>query len=123
MGRLEIKKVRRERAKRGLRKKIQGTSERPRLVVFRSLKHIYGTIVDDSHERTILQVSSLNKEIADELKATKGKTNVSKIVGKTLAKKALEKNIQQVVFDRGGRLYHGRVKAFADGVREGGLKF
>ncbi|HQT90741.1 MAG TPA: 50S ribosomal protein L18 [Candidatus Kryptobacter bacterium] len=123
MGRLEIKKVRQERAKRGLRKKIQGTKERPRLVVFRSLKHIYGTIVDDSHGRTILQVSSLNKEIADELKATKGKTNVSKIVGMALAKKALEKNIQQVVFDRGGRLYHGRLKAFADGAREGGLKF
>jgi large subunit ribosomal protein L18 len=123
MGRLEIKKVRQERAKRGLRKKIQGTKERPRLVVFRSLKHIYGTIVDDSHGRTILQVSSLNKEIADELKATKGKTNVSKIVGMALARKALEKNIQQVVFDRGGRLYHGRLKAFADGAREGGLKF
>ena len=123
MGRLEIKKVRQERAKRGLRKKIQGTKERPRLVVFRSLKHIYGTIVDDSHGRTILQVSSLNKEIAEELKATKGKTNVSKIVGMALARKALEKNIQQVVFDRGGRLYHGRLKAFADGAREGGLKF
>jgi large subunit ribosomal protein L18 len=123
MGRLEIKKVRQERAKRGLRKKIQGTTERPRLVVFRSLKHIYGTIVDDSHGKTILQVSSLNKEIADQLKATKGKTNVSKIVGMALARKALEKNIQKVVFDRGGRLYHGRLKAFADGAREGGLKF
>jgi large subunit ribosomal protein L18 len=123
MGRLEIKKVRQERAKRGLRKKIQGTTERPRLVVFRSLKHIYGTIVDDSAGRTILQVSSLNKEIAEELKTVKGKSNVSKIVGKALAKKALEKNIQQVVFDRGGRLYHGRLKAFADGAREGGLKF
>lgn len=123
MGRLEIKKVRRERAKRGLKKKIKGTSERPRLVVFRSLRHIYGTIVDDSKGRTILQVSSMNKELADELKAAKGKTNVSKIVGIALAKKALEKNIQQVVFDRGGRIYHGRLKAFADGAREGGLKF
>lgn len=123
MGRLEIKKIRRERAKRGLREKIHGTTERPRLVVFRSLKHIYGTIVDDSRGKTILQVSSLNKEIADEIKATKGKTNVSKIVGAALAKKALEKNIQQVVFDRGGRIYHGRLKAFADGAREAGLKF
>ncbi len=123
MGRLELKKVRAERAKRGLRKKIQGTSERPRLVVFRSLKHIYGTIVDDSKGRTILQVSSLNKEIVEELKSVKGKTSVSKVVGKALAKKALEKNIQQVVFDRGGHVYHGRLKAFADGAREGGLKF
>jgi len=123
MGRLETKKTRQERAKRGLHKKLKGTTERPRLVIFRSLKHIYGTIVNDAEGTTILQVSSLNKEIADELKATKGKTNVSKIVGKALARKALEKNIQQVVFDRGGRLYHGRLKAFADGAREGGLKF
>ena len=123
MGRLEIKKVRAERAKRSLKKKIRGTSDRPRLVVFRSLKHIYGTIVDDSQGKTILQVSSLNKEVADELKSVKGKTNVSKVVGMALAKKALEKNIQQVVFDRGGHVYHGRLKAFADGAREGGLKF
>ncbi len=123
MGRLETKVVRRERAKRGQRKKIQGTTERPRLVVFRSLKHIYGTIVDDSQGTTLLQVSSLNKEIADELKAVKGKSNVSKLVGMALAKKALAKNIDKVVFDRGGRVYHGRLKAFADGAREGGLKF
>ncbi len=123
MGRLEIKKVRGERAKRSLKKKIRGTSERPRLVVFRSLKHIYGTIVDDSQGKTILQVSSLNKEVADELKSVKGKANVSKVVGMALAKKALEKNIQQVVFDRGGHVYHGRLKAFAEGAREGGLKF
>ena len=123
MGRLELKKVRRERAKRGLRKKIQGTSDRPRLVVFRSLKHIYGTIVDDAQGKTILQVSSLSKEIADAVKASKGKTSVSKVVGAALAKKALEKNIHQVVFDRAGHLYHGRLKAFADGAREGGLKF
>ncbi|MCL4538171.1 MAG: 50S ribosomal protein L18 [Bacteroidetes bacterium] len=123
MGRLETKRTRHDRAKRGLRKKIKGTVERPRLVVFRSLKHIYGTIIDDIQGKTILQVSSLNKEIADELKAAKGKTNVSKIVGKALAKKALENNIQQVVFDRGGFLYHGRLKAFAEGAREGGLKF
>ncbi len=123
MGRLEIKRVRRERQKRGLRGKIHGTTERPRLVVFRSLKHIYGTIVDDSRGRTILQVSSLNKEIAEQIKAVKGKTNVSKLVGVALAKKALEQNIQQVVFDRGGHVYHGRLKAFAEGAREGGLKF
>ncbi len=123
MGRLETKKTRRERAKRGLRRRIKGTAERPRLVIFRSLKHIYGAIVDDSQGKTILQVSSLNKEIAEQLKSVKGKTSASKIVGIALAKKALEKSIQQVVFDRGGRLYHGRLKAFADGAREGGLKF
>ncbi|MFZ1081200.1 MAG: 50S ribosomal protein L18 [Candidatus Kryptoniota bacterium] len=123
MGHLELKKERRERARRGLREKIKGTAARPRLVVFRSLKHIYGAIVDDTQGKTILQVSTLNKDIAEELKAAKGKTNVSKVVGVALAKKALEKNIQQVVFDRAGHLYHGRLKAFADGAREGGLKF
>jgi large subunit ribosomal protein L18 len=123
MGRLEIKKERRERAKRGLRKRIKGTTERPRLVIFRSLKHIYGAIVDDTQGKTILQVSSLNKEIADAVKSAKGKTDVSKVVGVALAKKAIEKNIREVVFDRAGHLYHGRLKAFADGAREGGLKF
>jgi large subunit ribosomal protein L18 len=123
MGRPELKKERRERAKRGIRKRIKGTAGCPRLVVFRSLKHIYGTIVDDTEGKTILQVSSLNKEIADAVKAAKGKTSVSKVVGVALAKKALEKDIRKVVFDRGGHLYHGRLKAFADGAREGGLKF
>ncbi len=123
MGHLEVKKARRERARKGLRVRIKGTADRPRLVVFRSLKHIYGAIVDDAQGKTIMQVSSLNKDIAEELKAAKGKMNVSKVIGVALAKKALEKNIQQVVFDRAGHLYHGRVKAFADGAREGGLKF
>lgn len=123
MGHLEVKKARRERARKGLRVRIKGTAERPRLVVFRSLKHIYGAIVDDAQGKTLMQVSSLNKDIAEQVKAAKGKMNVSKVIGVALAKKALEKNIQQVVFDRAGRLYHGRVKAFADGAREGGLKF
>ncbi|HEY9166889.1 MAG TPA: 50S ribosomal protein L18 [Candidatus Kryptonia bacterium] len=123
MGHLEQKKERHERARRGLRKRLVGTTERPRLIVYRSLKHIYGAIVDDTVGKTLLQVSSLNKEIADQLKAAKGKTAVSKLVGTALAKKALENKIQQVVFDRGGHLYHGRLKAFADGAREGGLKF
>jgi large subunit ribosomal protein L18 len=123
MGRLEQKKERRERVRKGLRAKIRGTAERPRLVVFRSLKHIYGAIVDDTQGKTLLQVSSLSKDIAEQLKSVNGKTNVSRIVGIALAKKALEKNIVQVVFDRAGYLYHGRLKAFADGAREGGLKF
>jgi len=123
MGRLELKRERRERTKRGLRKRVKGTADRPRLVVYRSLKHIYGTIVDDSLGKTLLQVSSLSKEIMDQMKAVKGKTSVSKVVGVALAKKAIEKNIQEVVFDRAGHIYHGRLKAFAEGAREGGLKF
>ncbi len=123
MGRLEKKKIRSARVKRGLKKRIRGTSDRPRLVVYRSLKHIYGTIVDDTKGRTLAQLSSASKEVVDQIKEAKGKTSVSKIVGMALAKKALEKDIKMVVLDRGGRLYHGRVKAFAEGAREGGLKF
>jgi LSU ribosomal protein L18P len=123
MGRLEKKREKRERIKRGLKAKIRGTPDRPRLVVFRSLKHIYGAIVDDTSGRTLVQVSSLSKEVAPEVKLVKGKVNVGKIVGVALAKKALERNIQTVVFDRNGYRYHGRLKALADGAREGGLKF
>lgn len=123
MGRLEKKKEKRERIKRGLKAKIRGTPERPRLVVFRSLKHIYGAIVDDTLGKTLVQVSSLSKEIAPEIKSVKGKIGVGKIVGMALAKKAIEMNIQKVVFDRNGYRYHGRLKALADGAREGGLKF
>ncbi|MGB9592243.1 MAG: 50S ribosomal protein L18 [Candidatus Kryptoniota bacterium] len=123
MGRLEKKREKRERIKRGIKAKIRGTPERPRLVVFRSLKHIYGAIVDDTAGRTLVQVSSLSKDIASEVKLVKGKVSVGKIVGVALARKALERNIQTVVFDRNGYRYHGRLKALAEGAREGGLKF
>ncbi len=100
-----------------------GTSERPRLVVFRSLKYIYGQIVDDQQQKTLLSVSNLSKEFREEIKKAKTKTEASKLVGKMLAKKALEKNIKRVVFDRNGYAYHGRVRALAEGAREGGLEF
>jgi large subunit ribosomal protein L18 len=114
---------RKQKIKYKIRKKISGTIERPRLVVFRSLKHIYTQIIDDEKLTTLISVNSNSKEVSDLLKETKGKISVSKIVGKVTAEKAISKNIKQVVFDRGGYLYHGRVKAVADGAREGGLKF
>ena len=106
-----------------IRKKVSGTSERPRLTVFRSLNHIYAQLVDDLAGRTILTVSSLDKSVMSEAKAAKGKVAAGKIVGKALAAKAKDKGIARVCFDRGGYLYHGRVKAVADGAREGGLTF
>ena len=108
--------------KQRVRKKIFGTSIRPRLSVYRSLKHIYAQIIDDSKGITLVSASSLSPEIKEDIKHTT-KTECAKIVGKLLAKKALEKNIKEVVFDRNGRIYHGRIKALADSARESGLKF
>ncbi len=115
--------LRRKKIQQHIRKRITGTTERPRLSVYRSLNNIFGQIIDDTTGTTLAAASSLSKELQEEIKAAKSKVSKSVIVGKLLAKKALEKNIKHVVFDRGGYLYHGRVKAFADGAREGGLKF
>ncbi|RKX68502.1 50S ribosomal protein L18 [candidate division WOR-3 bacterium] len=112
----------RERRHKRIRKRILGTEARPRLCVFRSLKHIYGMLIDDLNNRTILTVSSLNQKIRKGKKKKK-KVEVAREVGKLLAKMALERNIVSVVFDRAGYKYHGRVKALAEGAREGGLKF
>lgn len=117
------KKTSRERAKIKIRKKISGTTEKPRLSVFRSLDNIYAQIIDDSTGTTLVAMSSLNKDAKAEVNSVKGKINKSRLIGTMLAKKALEKNIKSVVFDRGGFRYHGRVKALADGAREGGLVF
>lgn len=114
---------RRLRIKSSIRKKIYGTSDRPRFTVYRSLNEIYGQIIDDTAGKTLVSVASNSKDVKSDLAAAKSKVERSTIVGKVLAKKALEKNISAVVFDRNGYLYHGRVKALADGAREGGLKF
>jgi len=115
----EEKVKRREKRKKRTRAKTFGTKERPRLCVFRSLKHIYAQIVDDTEGKTLVSASDL------ELKKKKGmkKVEIAKEVGKLIAKKALEKKIEKVSFDRSGYKYHGRVKALAEGAREGGLKF
>jgi large subunit ribosomal protein L18 len=107
------------RRKLRVRKKIRGTTERPRLNVSRTLRYIYGQIIDDDAGVTLVAASSL-KGIDT---AGKTKVQIAREVGKKIASLALEKGITQVVFDRGGMLYHGRVKAFAEGAREGGLKF
>lgn len=104
-----------------LRSKISGTEQRPRLCVFRSLKHIYGQLINDEKGLVILTVSSLAQELKE--KKDQGNINQAKAVGTLLAVKAREKGIEKVVFDRGGYLYHGRVKALAEAAREGGLKF
>ncbi len=111
------------RSKTKIRKTISGTAERPRLTVYRSLNHVYAQLIDDATGSTIVSASSLSKELEEEIKNAKGKISKSKIVGILVAKKALEKKITSVVFDRNGYRYHGRIQAIADGAREGGLKF
>ena len=115
-------KERHTRRRMRIRKKIVGTSERPRLSVSRTLKHVYAQVVDDEKGHTVIAVSSLSKELKEELKGVKSPVERCKVIGKTVAKLALEKNIKEVVFDRSGSLYHGRVRAVAEGAREGGLK-
>ncbi|MBI1305404.1 MAG: 50S ribosomal protein L18 [Bacteroidetes bacterium] len=111
---------RRLKVKRRVRKNVFGTAQKPRLSVFRSNKQIYGQLIDDLGQKTILSVSSAIGEIDE---ATENKVAKSFKTGKALAEKAVANGIEEVVFDRNGYLYHGRVKSFADGAREGGLKF
>lgn len=113
----------REKIKVRIRKKIYGTSEKPRLSVYRSLTQIYAQIIDDDKGVTLASASSLSKEIEEQIKSTKGKIEKSRLVGNLIAKVALENNISEVVFDRNGFRYHGRIKALADAARQGGLKF
>jgi large subunit ribosomal protein L18 len=108
---------RRTKIKKGIRSRIFGTPERPRLSVFRSNKQIYAQVIDDVHGKTIAAASS--KNITDKMT----NVEVSAIVGKAIAEKALQAGISAVVFDRNGYLYHGRVKSLAEGAREGGLTF
>jgi large subunit ribosomal protein L18 len=112
----------RQNRKGRIRKRIFGTEQRPRLSVFRSAKHIYAQLVIDSTGSTILAASTLSPDLRAEI-GDLDKSNAAKRVGQWIGKKALEKNIQRVVFDRNGFLYHGRIKALADGARESGLVF
>jgi large subunit ribosomal protein L18 len=105
------------------KRRIMGDRTRPRLVVFRSLNNIYGQIVDDAQEKTLLGASTLSKEIREEVKKSKNKTEASKLVGKLIAQRAVNQKITQVIFDRNGYAYHGRVKALAESAREAGLEF
>jgi len=105
-----------------VRAKVKGTTHRPRLCVFRSLNHIYAQIIDDSQGHTLIQGSTLDLEVKGEV-GGKVKTERAGLVGSLVAKRALSEGITQVVFDRGGYKYHGRVKALAEAARESGLKF
>ncbi len=119
------KLTRRERIRKKhlrVRKKVFGTSERPRLSVYKSLKHIYAQIIDDTKGVTLVSASTLDKELRGKLSELT-KTEEAREVGRLIAKRALEKGIKMVVFDRGGFIYHGRIKALAEGAREGGLEF
>ncbi len=104
-----------------VREKVFGTSERPRLSVYRSLKQIYAQIIDDTNGKTLAASSSLDKAIKTQTKG--GNIKSATLIGKALAEKAKSAHIKKVVFDRGGRIYHGSIKALADAAREGGLEF
>jgi large subunit ribosomal protein L18 len=118
------RRLQRHRRHMRIRNKVRGTAERPRLVVYRSLKNIEGQLVDDDAGRTVLGLSTLAPEVRDfEAEGANRRVEHSFAAGKALAERAKEQGIETVVFDRGGYKYHGRVKAFAEGAREGGLQF
>ena len=113
---------RRERRAKHVRRRIRMTSDRPRLSVHRSSKHIYAQIIDDAAGRTLASASSTSKALSDQADG-KSKSDVAAAVGSEIAKRAADAGVKEVVFDRGGRKYHGRIKALADAAREGGLSF
>ena len=114
--------VHRQRVHERVRQRVVGTTERPRLCVYRSLGHIYAQVIDDHSGRTLASASSLDKGTRAHIKGG-GNIAAAKIVGKTVAERSIAVGIQQVVFDRGGYMYHGRVEALANAAREAGLKF
>jgi large subunit ribosomal protein L18 len=123
--RIKTKDDRRQRIKYRLRKRTTGSTERPRLTVFRSVSHIYVQVVDDTSGQTIASASSVEPTVKGSLKkdAKGGNVAGAKVIGKTIAERLIEKGVKRVVFDRNGFLYHGRVKAVADAAREAGLEF
>jgi large subunit ribosomal protein L18 len=122
MGSLNLKTKARLKRKKRIRKHLTGTQERPRLSVFRSSKHIYAQVIDDTHGQTLVSASSLDKIVKEHPKF-ENKVAVADFVGKLLGERAVKKGISKVVFDRNGFLYHGRVKAVSSGAREAGLDF
>lgn len=122
MGSVSRAEARRRRQRR-VRRKVLGTSKRPRLCVFRSARHIYAQIIDDSTGSVLVQVSTVSKELRERLPQPKGNIGEATVVGSEIGQRALEKGIRKVVFDRNGFLYHGRVKALSDAARGQGLEF
>ncbi len=109
--------------KKHISKSVIGTPERPRLVVYKSLKHIYAQLVDDVNQKTITGISSLSKDLQGKIAKAKNRVEVAEIIGNGIAKKALDLKFEKVVFDRNGYIYHGRIKAVAEAARKGGIKF
>jgi large subunit ribosomal protein L18 len=118
-----LKAKRRLKRKAHVRANITGTVERPRLTVFKSLSHIYAQVINDVDGKTIVSASTLDKEIRNLITDGMTKTAKSVVIGNAIAKRALEADIKKVAFDRNGYIYHGRIKAFADAARQGGLEF
>lgn len=121
--RVQQKRQRRQRAHLRVRNRVQGTAERPRLSVFKSLKHVYAQVIDDTQGVTLAQASSLDPEIRGQMSEAGATIDTAGLVGKAVAERAKEKGVAAVVFDRGGYIYHGKVKAVAEAAREGGLEF
>ena len=117
------RKLQTQKRHKRLRRFLIGNEIRPRLSVFRSNNHIYAQVIDDSVQKTLCSASTVDKELKEKSEKLSSNCNSSSIVGELLAKRALKKGIKQVIFDRGGNLYHGRVKALADAAREAGLQF
>jgi len=122
MGNLDLKKKARLKRKKRIRKHLVGTQQRPRLNVFRSSKHIYAQIIDDEHGHTLVAASSLEK-VVKEQPEFENKVAAAGFIGKLIGERAIKKGLKKVVFDRGGFLFHGRVKAVSDSAREAGLDF
>jgi len=122
MGKINIKKQARLKRKKRIRKNILGTQEKPRLSVFRSSRQIYAQIIDDVDGRTLVSASSLEKKVKEQPKF-ENKIAVAHFIGKLIAERAIETGLKEVVFDRNGFLYHGRVQAVSKGARDAGLKF
>ena len=122
MGSMNIRKEARLKRKKRIRKKIHGTPDRPRLSVFRSARHTYAQIIDDSRGFTLTTASTLDQQSKDNPKF-ESKVEAAKFVGKLIGERALDKGIKKVVFDRNGFLYHGRIKSLSEGAREAGLIF
>jgi len=122
MGTLNLKTESRLKRKKRIRKKLVGTGNRPRLCVFRSAKHIYAQVIDDSLGKTLAAASSMEKAVRENPDA-KNKVVMATTVGKIVGQRAMEKGFKKVVFDRNGFLYHGRIKAVSEGAREAGLEF
>jgi large subunit ribosomal protein L18 len=123
MDKNKFKNLQHQRRKKRVRKKITGEAERPRLTVFRSLRHVYAQLIDDDNGVTLMATSTLNKEVADQCKKGTGNVEAASLVGQELARKAMAVGIRQVRLDRNGYKFHGRVKAVAEAARKAGLVF